>query len=209
MAQQRSMKRKSTSRERQSGSKRDEMSDLRESFEQTLLVVDATVTGAVIAGVAPQAFEAVLSYWFLHCAVGSRSRSKEVFQKWTSDLTLVWEPVLRCIMEFVNDFEGELDDCGELAELKYLQETCGVRKAELLELEERRHSKKAVEILEWLMNTLGADEKLLMVAVEMSFLVTWFKIAALAKDVEDDVYLIVRQYLPAVYRSYNEVMANA
>lgn len=193
---------------RKTSTKEIDIREIRDSYEQTLAIVDAAVTGALIGGVAPLSFQATLSYWFLHCACGSRSKSAADFEKWTLDLALVWEPVLCAIYKFACDFEGDIDDCGEVQELDYLRNSCGIKSMGLSEFDEHRHSKKAVQLTEWLMNTLGADEKRLTLSVELSFLVTWFKIAALINDADEDVYMTVRQYVPLVFKAYNEVLLN-
>ena len=59
------MKSKTTTTKRRARSAGVDLTQLEESIDRTIAVVDAAVTGAIIGGVAPQAFEAVLSYWFL------------------------------------------------------------------------------------------------------------------------------------------------
>lgn len=183
----------------------EELEKIENEFQNTLLIIEGAVTGGLIAGIAPSAFLAALSYHFLICAAGTRSGSDSTFESWTTDLSIAWEPVLNAVMDFVDDFENELLDVGELEELEALREECRVRPAKLSEIEERRECDRACHVLEWVMNTLSRLDTQALI-VEMAYLVVWFKVAALAGDTDDETYVIVRQYIPAVFAEYNPVL---
>jgi hypothetical protein len=43
----------------------------------------------------------------------------------------------------------------------------------------------------------------------MSLLVTWFKVAALDQQVDDETYVAVARYIPAIFDMYNELLDQA
>lgn len=175
--------------------------DLRESFEQTLSVLDSAVTGAILAGLPPKAFDATLSYTFLDIASHARNKSKLQFQKWTSSPRVIWQPVLDIALELAAD--ASADDCDPvfIEELDYLRES-GVFNGPLSEIEEQRYNNQAVSIIHWAMNILGRDPRLLSISVEMALLVTWFKCSALWGETDDEIYAIVRVAIPEIFERY-------
>lgn len=177
-------------------------------FEEILSIVDTTVTGAILGGVHPVAFEALLSIWFLRFALTGRigKTSDKHFDKWC-DVDRVWTPVVSRVMDFVEDFDGEIKPTADYAELDFLRKECKIRDKKQAEIEERRDGKRAILTIEWLLFTFGKraepiDESL----VELSFLIVWFKLAALLKQTDDESYLIVRQNWLSVQQAYSEVM---
>src|SRR5271155_1992172 len=100
-----------------------------QSFEQTLVLMDAAVTGAILGGVPPQMFELVLSQCFLRVALTNRngSRPEQEISNWISREEHVWIPVLLQLAFFVNEFHGEVKDKGELHELDSLRRECQIR----------------------------------------------------------------------------------
>lgn len=177
-------------------------------FEEILAIVDTTVTGAILGGVHPVSFEALLSIWFLRFALTGRigKTSDKHFDKWC-DIDRVWTPVVSRVMDFVDDFDGEIKATADCAELNFLRKECKIRDRKQVEIERRRDGKKAIITIEWLLFTFGKraepiDESL----VELAFLVVWFKLAALLKQTDDESYLIVRQNWLTVQQTYSEVM---
>ncbi|CAN5189924.1 hypothetical protein BH11CYA1_BH11CYA1_48740 [soil metagenome] len=177
-------------------------------FEEVLAIVDTTVTGAILGGVHPIAFEALLSIWFLRFALTGRigKTSDKHFDKWC-EIDRVWTPVVSRVMDFVEDFEGVIKPTADCAELDYLRKECKIRDRKQSEIEKRRDGKRAIQTMEWLLFTFGKraepiDESL----VELAYLVVWFKLAVLLKQTDDETYLIVRQNWLAVQHAYAEVM---
>lgn len=177
-------------------------------FEEVLTIVDTTVTGAILGGVHPAVFEALLSIWFLRFALAGRigKTSEKHFEKWCN-VDRVWTPVVSQVMDFVEDFDGEVKLTVDCAELDFLRKECKIRNKKQAEIEERRDSKRAIQTIEWLLFTFGKraepiDES----HVELAFFVVWFKLAALLKQTDDETYVIVRQNWLAVQQAYSEVM---
>lgn len=177
-------------------------------FEEILSIVDSTVTGAVIGGVHPVAFEALLSIWFLRFALNRRigKTSDKHFDKWC-DIDRVWTPLLDRVMDFVDDFDGEIKATADCAELDFLRKECKIRDKKQTEIDKRRDGNRAIQTMEWLLFTFGKrveliDESL----VELAFLIVWFKLAVLLKQTDDETYLIIRQNWLAVQQAYSEAM---
>ncbi len=173
-----------------------------ENFERTFELINAATMSALISGVAPTCIQASLSYGFLFIASKARTGN---FELWISDPDLVWEPVLGAILDFVDTFDGEIDAGTDLAELKYLQEECVVKNMPLSEFEDRRHSKTAHSIFEWLLQALGKKDHELIFA-ELAFLIAWFKVGAITKDCSQTKYQIIRQNPPEVMASYDSLV---
>ncbi len=181
---------------------------LKGQFEEIFAIADATVTGAILGGVHPRAIAGLLSIWFLRFALTRQigSTSADHFDKWCSDIDRVWTPVVSRVMDFVDDFDGEIKPNANHAELDYLRKECKVGKKQT-EIENKRNENRAIQMMDWLLFTFGkrvepVDESLL----ELVFIVLWFKMVALIKEVDDETYAIVRQNWLGVQQAYNEVM---
>jgi hypothetical protein len=183
--------------------------ELKHSFDSISNLVDGAVTGGILGGIPAATFLPILSYWFMHSASQTRGKTKEDFDKWTTDLDIAWDPLITAIENFADEFDGLVEELGEEEELEFLRPRSGEEYFDLSEFEQRRFQKKASELLEWLMDTISADEEALSLIIEMSLIVTYFKVAALCHDVEDQVYQIVRQYTPLIVQVYDGVLEKA
>ncbi len=177
-------------------------------FEEILVIVDSTITGAILGGAHPVAFEALLSIWFLRFALNGRigRTSDKHFEKWC-DIDRVWTPVVSRVMDFVDDFDGEVKATADCAELNFLRKECKIRDKKQTEIGKRRDDNRAIQTMDWLLFIFGkrvesVDES----HVELALLIVWFKLAALLKQTDDETYLIVRQNWLAVQQAYSEVM---
>lgn len=188
---------------------RAEAERLNHSLESISNLVDGAVTGGILGGIPAAAFLPILSYWFMDSACKSRDKTLEDFQRWTTDLDVAWDPVIQVIEEFAEEFDGSVDELGEREELQFLRPRSGADYFELSEFEQHRFQKKASEVLEWVMDTILADEEVLSLIVEMSLLVAYFKVAALCGDIEDQVYMLIRQYTPMIVTVYDDLLQEA
>ena len=183
-----------------------------DSFERTLAVVDAAITGAVLGGLDPEHFSAILSLWFLRISWGRfvGDKTADEFDEWiqASDPDTIWMPVIERVFELLDEYEGELEFKGELElDIDPVRKFIAKKtKKKVSELEERRQYSSAVQVVEWLLNNLMKDGKHPESTVEICFLVSWFKMMVLIEKIELEDYLLVKQNWLQVQAAYGEVM---
>lgn len=181
-------------------------------FERTLAVLDATITGAVFGGLSPSYFEAILSLWFLRVSWGRcvGKGTEESFEEWSirSDPNRIWTPVLERVDKYIDDFEGELQDNGDLRlDVDPLLEFLDKKpKKKLSEIQERREYQTAIKTVEWLLNNLMRDNSVPESTLEICLLVVWYKCAVLSWEVAPEDYLLVKQNWLQVQGAYGEIM---
>jgi hypothetical protein len=176
------------------------------SFERAFVTIDAAVGAALIAGAHPYAFEPVLSYWFMHTLATGRGVPKAQFAEWMKNPSNSFDLILNHVNEFTKSFRGELMDAGEEEELHGLvQQSLKGDYRKLPQLDQQRHSKTAVAVVEWVFTLLERDENLPVILVELAFLCEYLKVCAIAGDVSPEVYLVVRQSAPEVLTAYRDL----
>jgi len=172
-----------------------------EEFDREFLiaftVIDSAVTGALLAGMPPSIFGPVLSYLFISTAAQVRQLDASKFLQSTEQ----FDQVVESITKFATSFDGFLIDRGEHAELKQLRKT--VKQYDLSELEERGRANAALEIGNWVTTCLSKLGDRLLLALELAYLAEWLKVAALAGEVDDEVYLIFKQSMPLCMNVYD------
>ncbi|MBP7862679.1 hypothetical protein KA183_13425 [bacterium] len=180
---------------------------VRVCYEHSLTTIDYAVVSAMIAGVAPAAFTAALSYWFLQCAAMSRDKTELEFMRWSRDFDLVWNPIIEATLDFVDEFEGDVD-YSSMETILMLQHKFGIKHQELDDDELSGHCDKAIAVVDFLFEKLSHEE-MISVSVEMAILVMWLKVAALDDHVDPEAYPIVEQNISAVVERYSKVLSGA
>ncbi len=176
-------------------------------FDWAFAVIDGAVSGAILAGVHPYAFEPVLSFWFLRCAGTTRNKPEKVIESWLKDLDAAFDPILTRIAGFARSYRGDLSDCGEEKELEKLISASQSSRGIPSDLELRRQNRQAVAVIEWGLEVLSRKEKLPAYLVELALIVEYLKVAAMSEDVDESIYLVVKQSIPAVGQAYEDVLA--
>jgi hypothetical protein len=192
-------------KQRRKGSPSDTAANtMQESFEHAFAVIDAAATATLISGTSPESLQVMLSYAFLNVASRGRSRSDE-FDDWVSDPNLVWEPILKEVLDYLEHFDGPAEPNRELLELEYLRNECKIKDLPLSELEERRHNNICFSLLSWLLEVLE-DQKHEPLFLECAFFIQWFKVCALTERVSERHYLIVRQNPPDIAEIWDSML---
>lgn len=177
---------------------------VRACYEHSLNIIDYAVVSAMIGGIAPAAFAAALSYWFLQCAAMSRDKTELEFMRWTRDFDLVWNPIIEATLDFVEHFEGEAD-FSSVETILNLQHKFGIKHMELSDEELNEHCNRAISVVDFLFERLS-EESMISVSVEMAILVMWLKVAALDDQADPEAYPIVEQNITTVVQLYSEVL---
>ena len=176
------------------------MKEMGERFERALAVVDAAITGALFAGIEPYSFEPVLSYSFIRVAADIRGDNK--FETWmASD---VFDKVIEAITDVFEHASENVVDALSADQFFALRDAC--ENNDLSIFEERREQEIALSIIDWSLLRICDDEALEMILVELILLVAWFKVAALAGNVEAETYLKVRNDAPRLLMAYHDVL---
>lgn len=178
---------------------------VRVCYEHSLTTIDYAVVSAMIAGVAPAAFTAALSYWFLQCAAMSRDKTELEFMRWSRDFDLVWNPIIETTLDFVDEFEGDVD-YSSMETILMLQHKFGIQHQELSDEELTEHCNKAIAVVDFLFEKLSHEE-MISVSVEMAIIVMWLKVAALDDHVDPEAYPIVEQNIQAVVERYSKILS--
>lgn len=179
---------------------------LLEQFERAFLIIDSAVTGAMISGTPPEAFNSLLSYLFLQYASQRAQDDEVVLQEWRSLRSTVWDDVLICALAFSNGFEGPVYRDGDLEELDFLREKCSLEAKALSEFEAKRYAKSGFPLIIWLQIRLAQAGRIPNHMREMATLVVWFKTQALGGKISDRMYAVARQNPPLLCESYLGVL---
>lgn len=195
---------------RQTAARRKVIRDIAETrrfFEHAYDVLDAAVMGAIIAGIPPASFEPVLSYWFMYSACDARGHSPAESSDFVSDSDDVFEMIIKAIIKFVDDYEFDESELTGDLDLVTLDENYGISdRVEQTELEEVRHERKAMQVMEWATSVLARDEELPAMLVEIAILVLWFKVAALNDSIDTEHYIRVKETVPLFFEVYNPIV---
>lgn len=175
-------------------------------FDHCFGVIDGAVTGAIMAGMHPLSFEPVLAFWFLNVAARTRLKSNQVTESWITGKQDVFDLVLKAVADFARSYNGELDDRGEEQELNQLAAGVRTDRPVPVALELRRQNEQATEIITWVLDVLSRNSDLPGALVELAFLVEWLKVASLSADVDEKIYLVVKQSVPMVCAAYEPVL---
>ncbi len=173
-------------------------------YEHSLTTIDYAVVSAMIAGIAPAAFSAALSYWFLQCAAMSRDKTELEFMRWSRDFDLVWNPIVEATLDFVEEFDGDVN-YDSMETILMLQHKHGIKHMELTDEELGEHCNKAIAVIDFVFEKLSHEE-MISVSVEMAILVMWLKVAALDDHVDPEAYPIVEQNIEAVVERYSKLL---
>lgn len=171
-------------------------------FERALAVVDAAITGALYAGIAPFSFEAVLCFEFMRVAAGLREKPDDELEKWMKDD--IFGQVVEAIMNVFEDARENVVDAMEADQFFALRAICQDDELSVFEL--NRENEIALAIIEWAILKIAEDEELEMVLVELALLVCWMKVAALGGSIEAETYIKVRHDPPRLLMSYHDVL---
>jgi len=177
---------------------------VRVCYEHSLTTIDYGVVSSLIAGIAPAAFSAALSYWFLQCAAMSRDKTELEFMRWSRDFDLVWNPIIETTLDFAEEFEGDVD-WDSMETILMLQHKYGIKHMELSDEELNEHCNKAIAVVDFLFEKLS-HENMISVSVEMAILVMWLKVAALDDHVDPEAYPIVEQNITTVVQLYSQLL---
>lgn len=173
-------------------------------YEHSLTTIDYAVVSAMIAGIAPAAFSAALSYWFLQCAAMSRDKTELEFMRWSRDFDLVWNPIVEATLDFVEEFDGDVN-YDSMETILMLQHKHGIKHMELTDEELGEHCNKAIAVIDFVFEKLSHEE-MISVSVEMAIIVMWLKVAALDDHVDPEAYPIVEQNIEAVVERYSKLL---
>jgi hypothetical protein len=174
-------------------------------FEYAWAVIDSAVTGAILAGMHPSSIEPALAFWFLNVAAENRNEPPETATTWLR--ANVFNAVLEAVAGFARSYAGQRKDRGEAEELAQIIELARTDRPDPTKLEQKGQNKQATDIMEWTLAILSQTAAMPADIVELVLLIEWLKVAAMAPDVDEEIYCIVRQSAPVVYRAYEPILA--
>jgi len=178
------------------------MAAMGERFERALAVVDASITGALFAGINPFSFEAVLSFQFLTVAAGLREKSETDLQRWFK--TDIFGQVVEAIINVFEDARENVVDAKEADAFFALRAVCQDHELSVFEL--NKENEIALAIVDWAILKIAEDDELEMILVELALLVCWLKVAALGGSIEAETYIKVRHDPPRLLMAYHDVL---
>jgi hypothetical protein len=173
-------------------------------FEYAFAVIDSAATGAILAGMHPASLEPVLAFWFLNVAARARKKSEQVAKVWLT--TNVFGSIVDAVAQFARSYDGPRKDRGEAEELLDLIDASAAARPAPRELEAQHQNTQAMRILEWATGIVGQTAAMPAEIVELVLLLEWLKVAAMAPDVDKDIYIVARQSVPVVHRAYEPLL---
>lgn len=174
-------------------------------FEYACAVIDSAVTGAILAGLHPSCIEPVLAFWFLNVAAGARNKPADTTISWLKGD--VFDAVLEAVARFARSYEGKRRDRGEAEELARIIELSHAERPAPTRLELKGQNKQATDIVEWAIGIVSQTAAMPSETVELVLLIEWLKVAAMAPDVDEEIYCVVRQSAPLVCRAYEPILS--
>jgi hypothetical protein len=174
-------------------------------FEYAFAVVDSAVTGAILAGLHPSCIEPVLAFWFLSAAAKVRNKTADTATSWLKGD--VFDAVLQAVARFARSYEGKRRDRGEAEELAHIIELSRAERPAPTRLELKGQNKQAMDIVEWALGIVGQTAAMPSEIVELVLLIEWLKVAAMAPDVDEEIYCVVRQSAPLVRQAYDPILS--
>jgi hypothetical protein len=195
-------KKKSTSRSK-GVTKRSEADRLVQEYKLAFGILDSAVSAGLIAGLQPYSFEAPSAFWFIQSVGYARAQSTEDMAQWRKTMFATFDAIVLRVTQFASTYNGDMiDDQGELSEFESLKTPTGRKPLPELDLKRQQTlTARVVELCLDNMKTHNIDARVM----ELTFLIVWLKVAALAGDIPEQVYFIVRRTIPFVVNAYDDI----
>ena len=178
--------------------------DLQRDYDVALSILDAAVTSAIISGIQPYTFQPVCSYWFLQTMGMSRMTSLSVEKLLEPPSIDVFEKIVAAVQTFAEINSRDYLENGGSDEEDFndlLPHRLSISKLDPTGVSQED---KAVQISHYCMGQFE-DHEIEPRALELAFMVMYFKVAALTGEHSKDEYLTVKRAVPEVLHAYDDI----
>ncbi|MBU6455747.1 MAG: hypothetical protein KGS72_28510 [Cyanobacteria bacterium REEB67] len=178
--------------------------DLARDYKLAHSILDAAISSAIIAGLQPFAFQPVCAFWFMQTTGMSRMTSLSVDKLLEPPSMDVFEKIEAAVQAFAekNASEYREDDGSDEEDFNdLLPHRLSIAKLDPTGLSQED---KAVKISHYCMGQFE-DNLIEPRALELAYLVMYFKVAALNGTHSKEEYLTVRRSVPEIIHAYDEI----